>query len=65
MGAANGALAATGVGLIGQVAGGAVLSAANNVANQVIDNNGFDNFDVGSMAMDAVIGGVCNGIAPF
>lgn len=55
-GAASGALAAFGVGLAASVAGNAAISMANHAANQVIDNNGFDNFDVGSMLIDGVIG---------
>ena len=57
-GAASGALAATGVGIIGMIAGNAAISMAENAANQVIENKGFDNFDVGDMLFDGAIGGI-------
>ena len=57
-GAASGALAATGVGVVGMIAGNAAISMAENAANQVIDNKGFSNFDVGDMMVDGVIGGI-------
>ena len=57
-GAASGFLASTGVGLVGQVAGNAAISMANNAADQVIDNKGFKNFNVGSMLFDGVVGGI-------
>jgi len=55
-GMASGALAATGVGLVGSIAGNAAISMAGNAANQVIKNNGFDNFDVVDMVVDGAIG---------
>ena len=57
-GAASGALASTGVGIVGMVAGNAAISMAENAANQVIENKGFNNFDVGDMLIDGAIGGV-------
>ena len=57
-GAASGALAATGVGVVGMIAGNAAISMAENAVNQIIDNKGFSNFDVGDMMVDCVIGGI-------
>ena len=57
-GAASGALASTGVGIVGMVAGNAAISMAENTANQIIENKGFNNFDVGDMLIDGAIGGV-------
>ena len=51
-------LAASGVGLVGAVVGNAAISVAGNVTNQVIKNKGFNNFDVGDMIVDGVIGAV-------
>ena len=61
-GAASGALASTGVGLVGMMAGNAAISMAENATNQVIANKGFNNFDVGDMVTDGVIGGVSGAI---
>ncbi len=61
-GAASGALAATGVGVVGMAVGGAAISMAENTVSQVVDNNGFNNFDVGDMVFDGVIGGVTGAI---
>ncbi len=57
-GVASGLLAASGVGLIGSIAGNAAISMAGNATNQVVKNNGFNNFDVGDMVIDGIIGGV-------
>ena len=57
-GAASGALASTGVGIVGMVVGNAAISMVENATNQVVENNGFNNFDVGDMLIDCVIGGV-------
>ena len=57
-GAASGALASTGVGIVGMVAGNAAISMAENATNQIIENKGFNNFDVGDMLIDGAIGGV-------
>ena len=61
-GAASGALAATGVGVLGMIAGNAAISMAENTANQVITNKGFSNFNVGDMLIDGVIGGALGAI---
>ena len=61
-GAASGLLAASGVGLVGAVVGNAAISVAGNVTNQVIKNKGFNNFDVGDMIVDGVIGAVAGAI---
>ena len=61
-GAASGLLAATGIGLVGSIAGNAAISMAGNAANQVIESNGFSNFNVGDMLIDGVIGGVAGAI---
>ena len=58
-GAASGALAASGVGIVGSIAGSAAISMASNAAGQVIDNHGFDDFDVGDMLFDGAVGAVC------
>ena len=58
-GAVSGGLAASGVGLAGQVVGNALIGAGNNVADQLIGmTNGTktDGFDVGSMLLDGAIG---------
>ncbi|MBP3936392.1 MAG: RHS repeat protein [Clostridia bacterium] len=56
-GAASGALASSGVAIGWIVIGNAAISMAENVANQVIENQGFNNFDVGDMLIDGAIGG--------
>ena len=61
-GAASGALASTGVGIVGSIVGNAGISMAENVVTQVIDNNGFDDFDVGDMLIDGAIGGISGAI---
>ena len=61
-GAASGALAATGVGMVGMIVGNAAISMAENATNQIIENKGFNNFDVGDMAIDGVIGGISGAI---
>jgi len=57
-GAASGALASTGVGAGGIIMGNATISMVENATDQIIENDGFDNFDVGDMLIDGVIGGV-------
>ena len=57
-GAASGALAATGVGLVGTFVGNAAISMAQNATDQVVKNNGFNGFDSGSMLLDGLAGGV-------
>lgn len=61
-GAASGLLAASGVGLIGSIAGNAAISMAGNATNQVVKNKGFNNFDVDDMLIDGVIGGVAGAV---
>ena len=57
-GAASGALAATGATVVVMAVGSAAISAVENTVSQVSENNGFDNFDVGDLVIDTVIGGV-------
>ena len=57
-GAASGALAATGVGVVGAIAGNVAISMAENATNQVIENDGFENFDVDDMLIDGVVNGI-------
>ena len=57
-GAASGALASTGVGVSGMVAGNAVISMGENAVNQAVDNGGFDNFDIADMLVDGAVGAV-------
>ncbi len=57
-GAISGGLAASGVGLIGQVVGNAAISMTNNAVDQVVENKGFSNFDPVSMVVDGAIGAV-------
>ncbi len=61
-GAASGALAATGVCMVGSIVGNAVISGASNAANQVIENKGFGNFNWDSVLVDATIGGLAGAI---
>lgn len=56
-GAASGALAATGLGVVAQVAGGAVLAGAENAIEQGLEK-GFDKIDYGEVAVNSIIGGV-------
>ena len=55
-GAVSGGLAASGIGLVGQVVGNAAISMASNATDQVARNGGFQNFDVGDMLIDGAIG---------
>ncbi len=61
-GAASGALAATSFGITTMIAGNAAISMAENSANQVIQNKGFNNFNVSEMLFDGVIGGLSGAI---
>ena len=61
-GAASGVLAASGAGLVWSIAGNAAISMAGNAANQVIENDGFENFDVEEMLLDGVAGGISGAI---
>ncbi len=58
-GALSGALAASGVGLLGSIAGNAAISMAGNATRQVIKG---DDFDVVDMLIDGVAGGIAGGI---
>lgn len=58
-GAVSGGLAASGVVLVGQVVGNALIGAGNNAVDQLIgmaNGTKTDGFDVGSMLLDGAIG---------
>jgi RHS repeat-associated protein len=55
-GAVSGALAATGLGPVVQIAGGAVMAGAENVIEQGREK-GFDNINYGEVAFQAAVGG--------
>ena len=59
-GAASGALAASGVGVVGQIVGGAAISMTGNAAQQGIDilQGEKESFDGGSMLLDGAIAAV-------
>ena len=61
-GAASGALASTGIGLAGIIAGNTAISMAENAINQIVENQGFSDFDVVDMLFDGAIGGVAGAI---
>ena len=61
-GAASGALASTGVGIGVMIIGNASISMAENAANQIIANKGFENFDAVSVMIDGVAGGISGAI---
>ena len=61
-GAVSGALASTGIGIAGKVVANAAISMVENAVNQVVENNGFNNFDVGDMLIDGVIGAASGAI---
>ena len=61
-GAASGALASTGVGVVGSIVGNAGISMVENAATQVVENKGFDNFDIEDMLIDGTIGGISGAI---
>jgi hypothetical protein len=56
VGCLSGALAATGVPVIGQQIGNAVINMADNAISQIMKNKGTDNFDFGSLAFDGAMG---------
>lgn len=56
-GAASGALAATGFGIVTQMAGGAIIAGAENAIDQGREK-GFSNIDYGAVAVNAAIGGI-------
>ena len=55
-GAVSGVLAATGVGVAGQIVGNALISGAENIANQTILDESNRPFDFVSLALDMAIG---------
>lgn len=57
-GAASGALSSTGASAVVTIAGNAAISMTGNAVEQVIENKGFDDFDVGEMLVDGAIGGI-------
>lgn len=65
-GAMSGLLSASGVGVVGQVLGGAAISAANSTAQQLgamyVTKTQTDGFHYGDLAFEAAVGGLC-GIA--
>ena len=60
-GAASGALAATGVGLVGQVVGGAAIAMAGNATQQAIDivQDEKESFNTKEMLISGATGAVC------
>ena len=60
-GAVGGALAATGVGVAGQMIIGGVLGAAESAANQMIDTGSIDPIELGIATVSGVIGGFTGG----
>lgn len=40
------------------IAENALIFMTENAVNQIVENKGFNNFDVGNMCMDAAIGGI-------
>ncbi len=60
--AAGGALGASGVGAAGMIVGSAAISMAENTINQVSENKGFQNFNIGDMLIDTAIGGIFGAI---
>ena len=62
-GAISGAIAGTGVGLVGQIAINSSISALQNAGNQVLDiKDGVQNeFDVVSLAVSTAMGGIAGG----
>ena len=61
-GAASGALSMTGIGLAGIIGGNAAISMAASTIDQVSENGGFENFNVGGVLFDGLIGGISGGI---
>ncbi len=54
----GGALAASGVGLLGVIAGNATTAMAVNATSQLINNKGISNFNTEDVVAEGVIGGV-------
>ena len=61
-GAASGALAATGASVAVMAVGSAAISMAGNVADQIERNNGIENFDMGEMVYEGVVGGILGAV---
>ena len=61
-GAASGALASSGAGLGVMIAGNAAISMAEDAANQIINNEGFNNFNVGKTIIAGVDGAISGAI---
>ena len=62
-GAASGALASTGVGIIGMAVGSAGISMAENAINQMVQNNGLKDFDTADFVVDGAVGLVSGAIS--
>ncbi len=64
-GAVSGVLTASGVGIVGQMAGGVLISCASNIAqqNRDISLGRRENFSGGELALDMAVGGVCGAIS--
>jgi hypothetical protein len=67
-GAASGALASTGVGLLGQIAGNAALGAASNAVDQTYEmmsneysRSGYDLLDIGISGATGIVTGIVGG----
>ncbi len=60
-GVVSGVLAASGIGMIGQIVGGASIAMVSNAGQQInkIANGRQDEFNYGSMIFDGVVGGIC------
>lgn len=58
LGAAGGALAASGVGVVASVLGNAGISLTGSYANQAITNKSFTNVNIGAIATDTIVGGI-------
>ncbi len=59
-GALNGALTASGVGIVGSIVGGAAIATVDNVISQMRSE---DDFSVESMLIDGAVGGICGAIS--
>ena len=60
-GAVSGGLAASGIGIVGQVVGNGLIGAANNAVDQfagMINGSNTDGFDFGDMLLDGAIGAI-------
>ena len=61
-GAIDGAISSTGLGLAGQIIAKSVVAMAENVNEQISENGGFKNFDVGEMLVDGISGAIFGAI---